>query len=143
MIENEFVRRNDRLISKGVSKFGLAVYAVLFVAATSAFATAPQTETEIARQAAWSGSLTFGNRKQADRDGANHFLHQSAMRSARPKGKLFRGPSEFMRGRRKVPPLTLVILHQAPNIVYRTASPEELLSEAVRIWCQIHRTSLE
>jgi hypothetical protein len=146
MIENEFARRNDRLISKWVFRFALAAYTVLFVAAGAAFATAPQTETEIAGQANSSGSLVFGNREQAeinDRDGANHFLHQSALRSGRSRGKLFRRPERFLQIRRKATPLKLVISLQTPTIVYRTATPEELLAEAVRIWCTIHGITLE
>ena len=143
MIENEFARRNDRLIPERAFWLGLAVYTVLFVAATAAFATAPQTETKIAREANWSDSLIFGNREQAHRHGANHFLHQSVMRSASPEGKLFRGPAGFLQGRRKAAPVKLVISLQTPNIVYRTPTAEELLAEAVRIWCTIHRTSIE
>ena len=110
----------------------------MLVAAADAFATAPQTE--IARPANWSGSLIFGNREQADRDDAKHFLNQSAMRSGGPTGKLFRGPAEFLQGRRKAAPLKLVVSFQSP--AYKTATPEDFLAEAVRIWCTIHRTCL-
>jgi hypothetical protein len=143
MTENEFARRNDRLISKWVFRFGLAVYTVLFVAATAAFGAVPQTETGIACQAKSSGSLIFGNREQADRDGANHLLHQSAMRSGRPRGKLFRGLGGFLQIRRKTPPLNLVISLQTQTIAYKAPTPDELLLEAVRIWCKIHSTLLE
>jgi hypothetical protein len=146
MIENEFARRNDRLISKWVFRFVLAAYTVLFVAAGATFAAVPQKETEIAGQANSSGSLIFGNREQPeinDRDGANHFLRQSALRSGRPRGKLFRRPAWFLQMRRKATPLKLAILLQTPTIVYRTATPEELLAEAVRIWCTIHETARE
>jgi hypothetical protein len=115
MIENEFARRNDRLISKRVFRFGLTVYTVLFVAATAAFAAAPPAETEIACR--------------------------SAMRPGKPTGKLFRGPAEFLQGRRKAAPLKLAISFQTQ--AYRTATPQDFLSEAVRIWCTIHRTYLE
>jgi len=137
MIENEFARRNDRLISKWVFGFALAAYTVLFVVAGTALATSPQTETKIAGQANSSGSLIFVNREQAeinDRDGANHFLHQSALRS--------RGPERFLQMRRKGTPLKLVIALQIPTIVCRTATPEELLAEAARIWCTIHESNL-
>jgi hypothetical protein len=146
MIQNEFARRNDRLISKWVFRFGLAVCTVLFVAARVAFATPTQTETEIAGQANSSGSLIFGNREQAeinDREGANHFLHQSELRSGRPSGKLFRRPAWFLQIRRKAIPLKLVISLQTSTIVYRTATPEELLAQSVRIWCTIHETTRE
>lgn len=139
MIKNGFARRNGRLISKFVFRFGLAVYAVLFVAATSAFATAPQTETEIAGQADSSGSQISGHRQQAGRDGANHFLHQSAMQSARPTGKLFRGPPEFLQARGETAPSKLVISFQTP-IAYRVPTPADFLADAVRIWRAIHRT---
>ena len=126
MAENKFARRNDRLISKWVFRFGLVVYTVLFVAVTSNS----------------SGSLIFGNREHADCDGANHFLQQSALRSDRPRGKLFRGPAGFLQVRRKAAPLRLVISLQTQTIVHRTLTPNELLLEAIRIWCQIHSASL-
>src|ERR1700724_2802241 len=142
MTENEFAGRNDRLISKWVFRFWLAVYAVLFVAPTAAFGAAPQTEAEIAYKPHSSGSLISGNREQADRDGANHFLHQSAMRSGKPTSKLFREPAEFLQGRRRAAPLKFVVSFQTPTIAYRFAPPEDFLAEAVRIWSTIHKTSL-
>ena len=132
MTENEFARRNDRLMSNWIFRFGLAVYTVLFVAAAAAFGAAPQTEMEITCQTNSSGSLNFGNREQSHRDGANHLLHQSAMRSGSP----------FLQGRRKAAPLRLVIALQTPTIVYRTPTPNEVLLEAIRICCQIHSSPL-
>jgi hypothetical protein len=145
MTKNEFARRNDRLISKWVFRFALAVYTVLFVAATAA-GTVPQTETAIAGQANSSGSLIFGHREQAeisDRDGANHFLCQSAMRSGSTRGKLFRRLAGFLQIPRKAAPLKLVISLQTQTIAYKAVTPDERLLEAIRIWSRIHSTSLE
>src|ERR1700730_11631977 len=142
MTENEFARRNARLRSKWVFRFCLAVYAVLFVAATSAFGAAPPTETEIACQPNSSGSPILGNREQAHGDGANHFLHQRALGWGEPTSKLFRGPADFLQVRRTAAPLKLAVSFQTPIIAYRIATPEDFLAEAVRIWCTIHRTSL-
>jgi hypothetical protein len=119
-------------MSNRVFWFGLAVHTVLFVAVASAFGTAPQTEMEIACHTNSSRSLNFGNREQADRDGANHLLHQSATRSGSP----------FLQGRRKAASLKLVIALQTPTIVYTTATANEVLLEAIRIWCQIHSAPL-
>ena len=132
VMDNKFARSNHRLASKWAFRSGLVAYTVSFVAAAAAFGAAPRTEMEITCQTNSSGSLNFGNREQARRDGANHLLHQSAMRSSSP----------FLQGRRKAAPLKLVVALQTPTIVFRTPTPEEVLLEAVRIWCQIHYSPL-
>lgn len=68
---------------------------------------------------------------------------KSAMRSGAPRGKLFRGPEGFLQIRRKTPRLKLALSFQTPTIVYRTPTPEELLSQAIQIWSKIHNTTLE
>jgi hypothetical protein len=80
MTDNEFARRNDRLISERAVWWGLAVYAVSFVAATNVLGgTMPQTETVVAWKANSTGTLIFGIREQTEADDryANHFDYQS------------------------------------------------------------------
>jgi hypothetical protein len=78
--ENDFKRTSDLLISTRAFWLGVALYAALFVAATTMFGgTLPQTETGLAWKASSAGTLILGIQEQPETDElyANHFLRQS------------------------------------------------------------------
>lgn len=84
MKDNEFARSNNSVIPERAFWLGLALYAALFVAATTMFGGAvPQTKTGFAWRANPANTLVFELPEQTEISygkGSNHFLYQSHQR---------------------------------------------------------------
>ena len=80
---------------------------------------------------------------EGSRDAPQAEALECAMRSGRPTGRLLRRPDGFLQIRPTAAPLKVVISHQTQTIVYRRATPDELLLEAAQIWSKIHSSCLE